>query len=302
MITTTARAGDFQAAERLRERIYEIDSLALGEIIRSGEIIEQEKKGAINEDDLEVWAALTDRLSSEEFSTMYHEFTERRYKPEETLVNQGDKNDTLFFIAQGSVKVSHKVGPREIFITSLNRGQIAGENFFAPSFWTVSLTSLTPSKVYILQQTALNGWQEKFPGLRAKLHEFYTACNTVQSTLKKKGLDRRKNQRFKVSRKIQVQPISNLDSPIGRGFRAEIIDIAVGGLAFLVRISRQENVRLLLGRRLQVVLPIGGENKFLSLKGLVVSIQPFHILENDFSIHFKFDHPLELQVLQTILG
>jgi len=302
LITTTARAGDFKTAERLRERIYEIDSLALGEIIRSGEIIEQEKKGAIKEDDLEAWEALTDRLSSEEFSTIYHEFTERRYNPEETLVSQGDKNDTLFFIAQGSVKVSHSVGPREIFITSLNRGQIAGENFFAPSVWTVSLTSLTPSKVYILPQTAMNVWQERFPGLRAKLYEFYTACDNIQSILQKKRLDRRNGQRFDLSRKIQVQPITNLDSPIGRGFRAEIIDISQGGLAFLVRITRQENTRLLLGRRMQVVLPIGGETQFLDLKGLVVSIRPFHLLENDYSVHFKFDHPLEPPVLQTILG
>ena len=302
LITTTARAGDFKTAERLRERIYEIDSLALGEIIRSGEIIEQEKKGAIKEDDLEAWEALTDRLSSEEFYTIYHEFTERRYNPEETLVSQGDKNDTLFFIAQGSVKISHSVGPREIFITSLNRGQIAGENFFAPSVWTVSLTSLTPSKVYTLPQTAMNAWQERFPGLRAKLYEFYTACDNIQSILQKKGLNRRNDQRFDLSRKIQVQPITNLDSPIGRGFRAEIIDISQGGLAFLVRITRQENTRLLLGRRMQVVLPIGGETQFLHLKGLVVSIRPFHLLENDYSVHFKFDHPLEQPVLQTILG
>jgi len=302
LITTTARTGDFKTAERLRERIYEIDSLALGEIIRSGEIIEQEKKGAIKEDDLEAWEALTDRLSSEEFSTIYHEFTERRYNPEETLVSQGDKNDTLFFIAQGSIKVSHSAGPREIFITSLNRGQIAGENFFAPSVWTVSLTSLTPSKVYILPQTAMNVWQERFPGLRAKLYEFYTACDNIQSILQKKRLDRRNGQRFDLSRKIQVQPITNLDLPIGRGFRAEIIDISQGGLAFLVRITRQENTRLLLGRRMQVVLPIGGETQFLPLKGLVVSIRPFHLLENDYSVHFKFDHPLEQPVLQTILG
>jgi HEAT repeat protein/CRP-like cAMP-binding protein len=302
LITSTARAGDFQTAERLRERIYEIDSLALSEIIRSGEIIEQEKGGAIKEDDLEVWAALTDRLSSEEFSTMYHELTEHHYKPEETVVSQGDKNDSLFFIAQGSVKVSHKVGPRDIFITSLNRGQIAGDNFFAPAFWTVSLISLTTAKVYILEQTALHAIQEKFPGLRAKLQKFYTASNTIQSTLKKKGLDRRKEQRFNLSRKIQVQPITNIDSPIGRGFRAEIIDIAPGGVAFIIRISRQETARLLLGRRLQIVLPIGNENKFLTLKGMVVSIQPFHILENDFSIHFSFEQPLEQQVLQTILG
>lgn len=302
LISITARAGDFREAERLRERIYEIDSLALGEIIRSGEIIEEEKRGAIKEEDLQIWAGLTDRLSTEEFQNIYHEFSEQHYKPEEVLVSQGDKNDALFFINQGSIKVSHMTGTRELFITSLNRGQIAGENFFTPSFWTVSLTSLTPSRVYILRQKVLNSWQERFPGLRAKLHEFYLSCNNIRSMLEKKGLERRRDQRFNLSRKIQVQPINSLDSPIGRGFRAETADISLGGLGFLIRISRQENARLLLGRRMQVVLPVGGKTKYLYLKGLVIGVQPFHILENDFSVHFKFDQPMDQQGLQTILG
>lgn len=303
LIATTARAGDYPAAERLRERIYEIDSLALGETIRSTEIIDQEKKGAnISEEDLAIWADLADRLSSEEFQTMYHELSEHRYKPEETIVSQGDKNDALFFVAQGSVKVSHRVGPREIFITSLNRGRIAGENFFAPSFWTVSLTSLTPSKIYILQRATLNSWQERFPRLRAKLHEFYLACSDIRSMLEKKGLERRQGQRFTLARKIQVQPITTLDTTIGRGFRAETVDISPGGLAFLIRTSKQENARLLLGRRMQVVLPVGGQANFLYLKGQVISIQPFHIQENDFSVHFKFEYPLDRQKLQSILG
>ena len=302
LIASVAHSGDFATAERLRERIYEIDSLALGEIIRSGEMIEQAKRGAIREEDLEVWANLTDKLSSEEFQTIYHAFSERRFKPEETLVSQGDRNDELFFINQGSVKVSHLAGTKELFITSLNRGQIAGENFFSPSYWTVSLTSLTPSKIYVLQQSALAGWQERFPGLRAKLHEFYMASNNINSMLERKGLERRKDQRFKLSRKIQVQPISNLDSPIGRGFRAETADISQGGLAFLIRIGKQENARLLLGRKMQVVLPVSGEEKFLQLKGLVIGIQPYQIQQNDFSVHFKFDYTLEQKRLQTILG
>gem|GEM_PF-757323 len=302
LIAATARSGDFKTAERLKERIYEIDSLALGEIIRASEIIEQEKKGAIKGEDLEIWAKLTDRLGSEEFQTIYHEFSERRYKPEETIVAQGEKNDALFFITQGSIKVSHLVGSRELFITTLSRGQIAGENFFTPSLWTVTLTSLTPSRVQVLQQSALNAWQEQYPGLRAKLHEYYRASNPIRAMLEKKGLERRQDQRFHLARKIQVQPIGNLDNPIGRGFRAETADISLGGLAFLIRISRQENARLLLGRRMQVVLPVGGKAQYLHLKGLVISVQPFHILENDFSVHFRFDHPLEQQVLQAILG
>ena len=302
LIAVMARAGNFREAERLRERIYEIDPMALAEIIRTGEVIEQEKKGAIREEDLSIWARLTDRLSSEEFQTIYHEFNERRYKPEETIVSQGDKNDELFFINQGSVKVSHMTGARELFITTLNRGQIAGENFFTPSFWTVSLTSLTPSRIYVLQQSALQTWQERFPGLRAKLYDFYTASNDIHAMLDRKGLERRRDQRFKLARKIQVQPINNVNAPIGRGFRAETADVSVGGLAFLIRISKQENARLLLGRRMQVVLPVAGPEPYLYLRGLVIGIQPFHILENDFSVHFRFDQPMEAAELQTILG
>ena len=35
---------------------------------------------------------------------------------------------------------------------------------------------------------------------------------------------------------------------------------------------------------------------------LVISVQPFHILQNDFSVHFRFDQPLDEQDLRTILG
>ncbi|NCC77400.1 MAG: hypothetical protein EOM08_13305, partial [Clostridia bacterium] len=115
LIAAVARTGDFATAERLRERLYEIDASPLSDIIRSDAIIEQEKQGTIREEDLEIWAALTDTLSSEEFQTIYHEFIERSYKPEETIVSQGDSNEELFFINRGSVKVSHLVGSRELF-------------------------------------------------------------------------------------------------------------------------------------------------------------------------------------------
>ena len=39
LIAATARAGNFSEAERLRERMYEIDPMALAEIIRTGEIM-----------------------------------------------------------------------------------------------------------------------------------------------------------------------------------------------------------------------------------------------------------------------
>jgi hypothetical protein len=51
-----------------------------------------------------------------------------------------------------------------------------------------------------------------------------------------------------------------------------------------------------------VVLPVGGKSGHLTLKGLVIGIQPFHLLENDYSAHFRFDQPLDKHELQSILG
>ncbi len=302
LIGTVARTGDFTSAERLRERIYELDEAPLSDIIRSEAIIEQEKQEGICSEDLEIWAELTDQLGTKEFQIMYQTFKERRLKPEEPLVSQGDKNDGLFFIHQGSLKVSHLVDDRELFITSLSRGQLAGENFFTPSLWTVTLTSLTPSRIYILPQEALAQWQEQYPGLRAKLYNYYKTYDNIGGMLKKKGLNRRKDERFTLARKIQVQPISNQDTPIGRGFRSETADISVGGIAFLIRISRQQNARLLLGRRMQVVLPVGGKIGQMTFKGLVIGVQPYRQLIGNFSVHFRFDRPIDHQELQSILG
>ncbi|MCL2340105.1 MAG: cyclic nucleotide-binding domain-containing protein [Proteobacteria bacterium] len=258
--------------------------------------------GAIKKEDLAVWATLTDQLTAHEFKTLCDELRELDFNPRDTVVAQGDKNDTLFFITQGSIKVSHQSGSRELFITTLNRGQIAGESFFAPSLWTVTLTSLTPSRVHVLPQSTLNSWQEKFPELRAKLHSYYLAGNTIAGIFEKKKLERRQDQRFNLMRTIQVHPVDNRVKPIGRGFRSETMDISYGGMAFLVRISRRESARLLLGRRMQITLPVGGKEQFLTFRGMIIGIQPTLVLENEFSVHFTFDKPLDQQHLQAVLG
>ncbi|PIE60108.1 MAG: hypothetical protein CSA32_00635 [Desulfobulbus propionicus] len=300
LVVATARAGDFANAERLRERIYEIDPLALSEIIRSGEIIEQEKSGAINHDDLIIWSELTDELTTEEFQTIYHELQELSFAPEETIIRQGAKSDALYFVNQGSVKVSHLADGKEMFITSLNRGELIGENFFDPSVWTVSLTALTEVRIYQLKQEKLDKWQERFPGLGRKLKLFYDSHNHVPEVLKKKGLERRRHQRFNVTRKILVQPVNRENKPFGRTFKAEIADISAGGLTFLIRITSQGNTRLLLGRKLMIIIPIAEKDTPLALLGTSIGVQPHDVFTSDYSVHFKFDELLSNADLQSI--
>ncbi|BCO08198.1 hypothetical protein GF1_05740 [Desulfolithobacter dissulfuricans] len=302
LVLACARNQDFTNAERLRDRIYEIDPLALREIIRTGEIIEQEKAGAISRDHLEVWADLMDELTTEEFTAIYHELEERSFQPEETIVSQGDINDELFFINQGSIRVSYLRNGRELFIKTLGSGDLAGENFFNASLWTVTLTALSPVSLSVLRRKSFARWHEEFPGLESKLQDFYNRFNDIQSLLKKKNLDRRTYRRFELSRKIQVQMIDARGRKLGRAFRGSLSDISRGGLAFLVRISKKENGRLLLGRTMRLSIPTSDSAELMHLTGTVIGVQPFHLPESDYSIHIRFDEDLDQATLQRILG
>jgi len=302
LVIECAKNKDFANAERLRERIYEIDPMALTEIIRTGEFIEKEKTGSISTNQLETWSELLEILDPAEFSAIYHELEKRNYKAEEILVNQGDKNDELFFINQGTVKISYNKDGREIFVSTLLRGQIMGENFFDASFWTVTLTALTPVNVSVLRSDSFHRWQEAYPGLEAKLRNYYDKCNTTCTLLKKKGLDRRQHERIQLSRKVQVQLLDPSQRPIGRGFRGELADISKGGLSYLIRISKKENTRLLLGRPMRVTIPISAEPGHVVISGLAIGVQPYDPLASDFSVHLRFSEPLDQKIMQAILG
>jgi len=302
LVIECAKNKDFANAERLRERIYEIDPMALTEIIRTGEFIEKEKTGSISPNQLETWSELLELLDPTEFSAIYHELEERNYQAEEIIVHQGDKNDELFFINQGTIKISYQKDGREIFVSTLLRGQIIGENFFDASFWTVTLTALTPVNVSVLRSESFHRWQEAYPGLEGKLQSFYNKCNTTCQLLRKKGLDRRQHERLQLSRKINIQLLDHKERPIGRKFRGELADISRGGLSYLIRISKKENTRLLLGRNMQITIPVSAEPGHVVITGLAIGVQPYDPLASDFSVHLRFPELLGQEIMQTILG
>ncbi|VAW34846.1 hypothetical protein MNBD_DELTA04-688 [hydrothermal vent metagenome] len=299
LIISCARKKDFTNAERLRERIYEIDPLALMEIIQSGEIIEEEKSGAISRTQLQVWSKLLNEFTSEEFNAIYHEMEERTYKPEEVVVAQGDKNDKLFFINQGSLKATYKGGQKEFFLKNLHSGEIAGECFFNATIWTMTLTALELTRISILKREDLMRQEEKIPGLESKLRDFYNRTSDIHSLLDQKGMDRRNHERYKLERRINLQIIDQAGKPIS-SFRGEMFDIAQGGLSFIVRISKKENSRLLLGRNIKATIPMSGAREHI-LTGTVICVQSFNMLDSDFSVHIKFDVQLDRSTLHTIL-
>jgi HEAT repeat protein/CRP-like cAMP-binding protein len=293
---------DFHNAERLKERFNEINPNALTEIIQSTELIEQEKNGVQVRGYLEIWSNLLRELSAEEFSAIYHELESRELQPDEILVNQGDRNDELFFINHGMIKTFYQKSGRKIYVKSLSGGDLAGENFFDASVWTISMAAQTESKISILKRSSFVRWQEAFPGLEAKLRAFYNRSNDVQDLLLRKGLNRRAFERYQLARKIEFQIINNLGNSMGQRFKGRLSDISRGGLAMKFHLSQKKHIRVLFGRKLHISIPIAGTPPELNVYGIVLSINPAEEEGSEYKLHFVFDTPMEQEALQQVLG
>ena len=293
---------DFYNAERLRERFNEINPNALTEIIQSAELIEQEKNGVQVRGYLEIWSNLLRELTAEEFSAIYHELENRDLQPDEILVNQGDKNDELFFINHGMIKTFYQKNGRKIYVKSLSGGDLAGENFFDTSVWTISMAAQTESKISILKRSGFARWQEAFPGLEAKLRAFYNRSNDVQDLLLRKGLNRRAFERYQLARKIEFQIINHLGNSMGQRFKGRLSDISRGGLAMKFHLSQKKHMRVLFGRKLHISIPVAGKPPELNIYGAVLSINPAEEEGNEYKLHFVFDAPMEQEALQQVLG
>jgi CRP-like cAMP-binding protein len=299
LVISCAKKKDFANAERLRERIYEIDPMALMEIIQSGEVIDQEKSESIDEDDIEIWSSLMQSLTSDEFNALYYSMEERTYKHEEIIVTQGTKNDELFFINMGSVRASYMGGEKELFLKNLESGEMAGENFFNASVWTVSLTAMQLTKILALKRAKLAELEKKNPGIESKLRDFFSRSSDIHKMLQKKGMDRRIHDRHKIERRIQLQVVDDKDRVLS-SFKGEMTDISHGGLSFVIRITKKENSRLLLGRIIKAGIPVSGLPDKI-LHGTIIGVQAFDLIVSEYAVHVKFTKELDRHSLLVIL-
>ncbi|HSO19564.1 MAG TPA: hypothetical protein VLT88_08915, partial [Desulfosarcina sp.] len=90
LVAHYARARDFAKAEAMRERLMAVDDMALTEIIKSAEIIEAEKRGAVNPEHLEAFKAFFETLTDEETNTFYFAARAVTLEAGENLLRQGD--------------------------------------------------------------------------------------------------------------------------------------------------------------------------------------------------------------------
>ncbi|MEN8188674.1 MAG: cyclic nucleotide-binding domain-containing protein [Thermodesulfobacteriota bacterium] len=297
----SAREKDFVTAEMLRDRLLEVNPGALGEVIRLGEIIEAEKSSSIPGNHLKVWQDLYDKLGTEEFNALYETMEEEQFQPDETIVQQGEKDDRLFFINEGQVRLSCIQGESEIFLKRLGAGDVMGLGpFFSVSMWTVSLTASKNVKLHSLEYEHFRELVDRYPIIESTLLEFVTARDEIPELLKMSGEDRRQSVRHPVTIMVSNTLIDDYGQPSGKSFKGETADISSGGLSFYIRISRKENARHLLGRKLVTEFS-GLKSKSFKRTGIIVGVKFQDYVDNDFSVHVQFARSIDQSALTPIV-
>jgi c-di-GMP-binding flagellar brake protein YcgR len=302
LIVEYARDKNFEKAEALHEKLYETDPMALTEIVRSSEIIEEEKSDSVDREHLEIWSGLYNTLSKTEGNALYYSMKPMGFEAGEPIMEQGRLNSRLFFINKGEAQALFTQGGKENLISSLKAGDIMGQDsFFSATVCTVSMVALSSVKVTFLETDILKKWKKDVPALESKIYDYCLKNNPVKKAMDGKGLERRSHNRINIAGTVMFQLLEKSGHPMGKAYKGELSDISAGGLSFIIKSSKKETVRMLLGRRLKISFQLPMKNN--TYQGIeeamtVIAAQPQ--VFDDYSIHLKFDNKWEPSTIERI--
>ncbi len=303
-IEACADKKQFDMAERLREWLIQADSSALREIIRTAEIIEEQKNAAISEAHRAVWSKLGAELSTDEFSSLYHAMDHKHFRNGEIVVDQGQFVSSLFFVDSGRVQLFSKGHTGEYALKVIEAGEIFGvETFFDISIWTMSARSLG-ADISLLNWERLLQLKESTPALRNKLMDFSSRFKLTNISFDKVGITRRRFERTKVSGKVVVALLKTKGEESGEspfGTKGTLQDISRGGLAFSLRFTKKKNAVALLGQMVRVSVRTDLSADQLQRNGVVKAVQCHDFVGNDYTIHMEFAETLSpAEVAQAV--
>jgi len=301
MIVQYAEEKNFIKAEQLRERMLEVDPMALDEIISSAEIIEEGKSQSLDPIHMQIWSKLYDMLDTEEKNELFYSMQDSVLGINKAVFSQGKLDTNLYFINQGQLKMIYENKAGDVLLYTLGSGQLAGqENFFSNTVCTTSLITLSNVNLKYLAKDTLLKWKMELPTLEQKLNDFCDGFPSATKLLQSKKMDRRALKRIKLSGKGLINLLNRAGEPIGKSFKGALSDISVGGLSFEIRISKEETARILLGRRISIALNVSKSiaSQVIDQKGIIVGVYPFPF--EDYSIHVKFDKQLDQAVINAM--
>jgi len=291
LIAQTTQTRDYVQTEKLREWLIDINETAIGDIIRTAEVLSHRKTTAIDPTHLEIWKELYEFLTTEEFTTLYQSLQQKKYENEEIVVHQGALQTALYFVNSGAVKLFFRDKGNRVLIKTMGKGEIIGAgSFFDASVWTVSVASVGITDISILRHEKMLQWKEEFPSLEQKLRDFCFKFESIEHILSQSAQDRREHERYSISGRVATLLLDSGGQATGVSSEVELSDISRSGVAYFLSIEREENARLILGRKVKVMLPfVSAGVKQDGITGDILAVKIQSGSANKYSIHVKFE-------------
>ena len=304
LIVEQAKKRNFPRAEALRDKMMTIDEMALNEIVKAAEIIEEEKSAALDGGIADLWESLRSRLSPEEANALFYAMDSIEFPVDTVILKQGQINDRLFFINQGSVRAVYREdGDKETLLKTYKKGEVCGvDSFFDIKVCSTSLAAMTPVTAMVLPRSALAVWKETQPGLEPKLADHFLNQAKEHELLKEAGISRRRFTRYQIGGKLLIQIIDAKRMPVGKPFKGELSDVSAGGLSFLIKTSKAETARMLLGRRLKLAFAIPAPDAPLKITQTGTVLGVSYLLHTDYAVQVRFIEPLNASARTALEG
>ena len=297
LIVKNAMAKNFSKAEQLREKLFEVDPMALDRIVKSAEIIEAAKIDAIDPVHRDIWSHLYGKLTKEEKIALYYGMNKASFEAEQIIFRQGEMNSNLYFINAGRLKMFYHKDKHGILLKTIGPGDIAGEDtFFSNSTCTFSMMADSPVKLNFVEKAVLKKWQDEAPSLESKLQAYCAELESINELLQKKELERRAHRRYAASGNTTIQITAEPDK---KPFKGDLSDISASGISFTMSTSSIA-AESLLGRRLDLKLTFDQAFSELRIErsGSIVGIH--HQMFNDYLINVKWAEALDNETMQRI--
>ena len=140
-------------------------------------------------------------------------------------------------------------------------------------------------------------WEHYWPQIKdLRCHK-----GTTRPELEGKNIDRRSDKRVNLSGTVLFQLLDKSGKPLGKGYKGELSDLSAGGISFIIKSSKKETVRMLLGRRLKVSFKLPMKhNAYHNIEQLMTVIAAQPQVFDDYSIHLKFDTKWAQKMVEDI--
>ncbi len=287
-------AGEFQEAERSRDRLIETYPMAISEAIQTAELIEQGMSAAIDKDHLAVWSELYAPLSIEERNCLFHSMKKYVLPEKKMLLKYGSLNNRLFFIEKGRVTVAIPQGEKKFkVLAQLGQGDVLGEYTFA-TIALCSATAVTKTEVQLrcLEAQIAETWEEKHPGLYDKILDYCKKYGRVDLISESKERESHTHSRYQVQGRVKAILLDKNGEKTEANFNGELEEISRSGTSFTIHCNQRETVKQLLTRSFSLSIICGktGQEISFSTVGRVVRVS--FLLYNDYLLHIGFNTTL----------